>query len=77
MGYDQGSDKLWGAINDQFNPILIGDVNLDQEINIQDVIIIINEIVSLATYSPSSDFNSDYVINILDVLGIISVILNN
>ena len=77
LGYDQGSDKLWGAINDQFNPILIGDVNLDQEINIQDVIIIINEIVSLATYSPSSDFNSDYVINILDVLGIISVILNN
>ena len=77
LGYDQGSNKLWGAINDQFNPILVGDLNLDQEINIQDVIIIINEIVSLSPYNPSADFNSDYMINVLDVLGIIHVILND
>ena len=77
LGYDQGSDKLWGAINDQFNPILVGDLNLDQEINIQDVIIIINEIMNLAPYNPSADFNSDYMINILDILGIINMILND
>ncbi|MAX09577.1 MAG: hypothetical protein CMG13_01780 [Candidatus Marinimicrobia bacterium] len=77
LGYDQGSDKLWGAINDQFNPILVGDLNLDREINIQDVIIIINEIMNLAPYNPSADFNSDYMINILDILGIINMILND
>jgi len=77
LGYDQGSDKLWGAINDNFSSILIGDVNSDQEINIQDVVIIINAIVMGEPYQSSADINSDYMINILDVVGIVNIILNN
>lgn len=77
LGYDEGANSLWGAINDNFSSFLIGDVNSDQEVNIQDVIIIINAIVMVEPYQPSADINSDYIINILDVVGIVNIILNN
>tara|TARA_B100000427_G_scaffold150912_1_gene125643 strand:- start:703 stop:1440 length:738 start_codon:yes stop_codon:yes gene_type:complete len=77
LGYDQGSDKLWGAIRDKFNLVLIGDINFDQEVNIQDVIIIINSIVIGDPYQSSADINNDYMINILDVVEIVNIILSN
>ena len=77
LGYDQNSDKLWGAISDKFNLTLIGDINFDQEVNIQDVIIIINSIVIGEPYQSSADINNDYMVNVLDVVGIVNIILNN
>ncbi len=59
---------------------IIGDVNNDQTINIQDIILIINFILGSLTPNEDqrikSDLNLDYLINIQDVLLIINLINN-
>jgi len=52
-----------------------GDLNLDNEINIQDIIIIINCILN-DNCNECSDMNDDAITNILDVIYIINIILN-
>ena len=52
----------------------IGDVNDDGEINIQDVILIVNLILS-SEYNELADLNSDNIINVLDVVQIVNIIL--
>ena len=54
---------------------ILGDINLDQIINIQDIIIIINIIVNGEPYQINADINNDYLLNILDVIMIINIIL--
>ena len=51
-----------------------GDLNLDNEINIQDIIIIINCILD-NNCDECSDISNDGIINILDVVYIINIIL--
>ena len=51
-----------------------GDLNLDNEINIQDIIIMINCILN-DNCNECSDMNDDEVVNILDVIYIINIIL--
>ena len=55
---------------------VLGDLNLDGGINIQDVILMINLILS-GEYNASGDFNSDDLINILDVVQLVSMILES
>ena len=60
---------------------LQGDFNHDEVINILDIVLIVNHILSSDYYMTSyeewaSDINEDGVINILDVVWIIQVILN-
>jgi hypothetical protein len=62
------------------NPILSGDVNQDQVVNIQDIIIMINIIMSnwdtTETQFILGDVNSDGIIDILDIVGVINIIMN-
>jgi hypothetical protein len=53
-----------------------GDINEDTLVNIQDIIIAINLILS-NEYNSSADLNSDSTVNILDVIQIVNIILNN
>tara|TARA_B100001250_G_C19605800_1_gene702696 strand:- start:350 stop:679 length:330 start_codon:yes stop_codon:yes gene_type:complete len=53
---------------------LIGDINSDEIINIQDIILLINIIFS-NEYIPSSDINNDGNINILDIIELVGIIL--
>ena len=53
-----------------------GDVNGDGLINISDVIIIVQIILS-GDYDYYSDYNQDDVVNVADVIGVINVILSN
>ena len=55
---------------------IIGDVNIDQIINIQDIVLLVNYILT-STYNSSADVNSDGITNIQDVIIIINLILNN
>ena len=72
---------IWDFIVDENIDILLGDLNGDEIINIQDVIILIN--ISLSITNPtdyqitSGDLNGDGVINILDIISCINIILNN
>ena len=63
-----------------FDDYLIGDVNLDSEVNIQDIIIIIQSILGHIELSLQqidlADINLDGMINILDVVQITNLILD-
>ena len=54
---------------------LLGDINNDSNINIQDVIQVVNLILN-QEYNNIADMNNDQIINIIDVIQIIDVILN-
>ena len=77
-------DTAWmlSVINDLLitNNGILGDINQDTIINILDVVLLINFILSsdIASGSQfsSSDMNADGIINILDVVLIINIILN-
>ena len=53
---------------------ILGDVNDDQTVNIQDIILIIN-LILVGDYNSSGDINSDNTINVLDVVQIVNIIL--
>ena len=53
---------------------LMGDLNLDNQINIQDVVILVNCILNNSC-DDCSDVNEDQIANVLDVIAIINVIL--
>ena len=55
---------------------LIGDVNSDNFINIQDVILLINYILS-DSYNEVGDLNLDGLLNVLDVIELVNLILEN
>jgi hypothetical protein len=55
---------------------LFGDINLDDNVNILDVVNIVNLILD-SQYVLLADVNTDDIINILDVIIIINQILNN
>ena len=52
-----------------------GDVNSDGLVNILDVVLLVNMVLS-NEYNPSGDLNSDGTINILDVVVLIGLILD-
>jgi len=62
-------------VNDIQSSILLGDINNDNSINIQDVVLTVN-IVLLNEYNTLADLNSDNFIDVLDVILIINIILN-
>lgn len=63
-------------LTDFVNNILLGDLNEDGNINIQDVIIIINTILS-ASYLDLADINFDGYIDVIDVVQLVNIILYN
>ena len=57
---------------------LIGDFNYDSIINVQDVIIIVNCVVSEnCDLNECNDLNLDQIINVLDVIQLVNIVLDN
>ena len=54
---------------------LIGDINGDENLNILDIVLITNLILSDSPYNEIADLNQDGGINILDIIVLISIIL--
>ena len=54
---------------------IAGDVNGDTLLNIQDVILIVNLVLS-NQFDPSADLNADNQINIQDIVLLVNIILN-
>jgi len=77
LGYDNGYDELWGAIYDNFIASLIGDLNLDNQVDILDVILLVSIVLDLDnTNQDIADLNNDEEINILDIIYLVSIILD-
>ena len=56
----------------------LGDINADDSVDILDVVILVNYILSGDNSEPDgADINQDGILNILDVVALISIILGN
>ena len=54
---------------------LIGDINVDGEVNILDVVLLVNVILD-GEYSENYDINSDGEINVLDIVSLVNIVLS-
>jgi len=55
---------------------ITGDINLDGDLNILDVVLLVNWIFDLTPYNQTADLNDDGDINILDVVTLVNLILS-
>ena len=62
-------------VNIECTESISGDVNGDSFVNIQDIILTVNLVLS-SEYDSMADLNSDGLLNILDVIQIVNIILN-
>ena len=58
------------------NNFLLGDLNNDIYINVQDVIIIVNLVLN-NEFNIYADMNLDEIVNVLDIIQVVNIILNN
>ena len=58
------------------NDMETGDINEDSEVNILDVVMLINFVLS-GDYLANGDLNQDSSLNILDIVQLVNIILNN
>ena len=77
LGYDDNYNELWDVLENHFASYQIGDVNFDQDINIQDVIVVVSHIINSESYTVNADLNNDGYIDILDILILINIVLDN
>ena len=57
---------------------IIGDLNYDDSVDILDVILLVNHILSPATVElDGADINNDGSVNVLDVVALVNIILDN
>jgi len=54
---------------------LLGDINGDNSINIQDIVLAVNLVLS-NEYNDLADLNSDSTVDILDIVQLVNIILN-
>ena len=64
-----------GIIEENYDQTILGDLNGDALINIQDVILLINSILSGESID-SGDMNSDGTVDVLDIVLLVNIILN-
>ena len=64
-----------GVLEEHYQQSILGDINGDGFVNIQDVILLVNSILSGQT-NPLGDINNDGLVNILDVIQVTNIILN-
>jgi len=70
--YQEGDEDIYLGTTDDCS--LIGDINGDEVLNVLDVILLVNSILSDIEIT-CSDINSDEIINILDIVLLIEIIL--
>ena len=58
------------------NNFILGDINDDFEVNIQDIVLLVNHILLDEDYIENGDLNLDFGINILDVINMITLIIS-
>ena len=54
---------------------IMGDLNYDGTLNVQDIIIMVNIILCIEEYNESADLSEDGIVNVLDVILLMNLIL--
>ena len=57
--------------------IFLGDMNVDGVLNVLDIVILANLILSGGNSNPTGDLNQDGSLNILDIVNLVNLILEN
>ncbi len=55
---------------------IMGDLNDDGILNVQDIIIMINIVLGVVEYNEYADLSGDGIVNILDVIQLMNLILD-
>ena len=64
-------------VNVELTINIIGDVNGDEIVNVLDIVLLVNLVLTGAEYNEQSDINNDGIINILDVVQLVNIVLNS
>ena len=75
LAVSHGRGLFYGESNLEVESI--GDLNNDQTLNILDVIILVNLILSGSSYDNLADINSDQDLNILDIILLVNMVLDD
>ena len=72
----------WIARAQKYSPdylmdLTLGDLNNDGILNILDIVILANLIISGDNSNPAGDLNQDGVQNVLDIVSLVNLILDN
>ena len=62
-------------LEEHYEQSILGDLNDDSTLNIQDIILMVNLILN-SQQNPLADLNSDNIINVLDIIQLVNIILN-
>ena len=68
-------NQIRSILEQYYAQSVLGDVNGDLVINVQDIVLAVN-LVLAGEYSSAADLNSDNLTNVLDVVQIINIILS-
>ena len=68
-------NQIRSILEQYYTQFVLGDVNGDLVINVQDIVLVVN-LVLAGEYSSAADLNSDNLTNVLDVVQIINIILS-
>ena len=68
-------NQIRSILEEHYQQSVIGDVNGDSVINVQDIVLTVNLVMS-GEYSSAADLNSDCGTNVLDIVQIVNIILN-
>ena len=70
MAPDMGAYEFYGGGS------IIGDINLDGIVNVNDIVAVVNIIIGTGSYNPTADLNSDSIINVNDIVALVNIILD-
>ena len=62
-------------LQEHYNQSILGDLNVDSVLNIQDIILLVN-IILTNQFDDTADLNSDDIINVLDIIQLVNIILS-
>ena len=72
---NSAKNYIRSVIAEHYQQSVLGDINGDAIVNVQDVILLVNIILS-AEDNSNADINSDGLVNVLDIVQIVNIILN-
>ena len=72
---NSAKNYIRNILDEHYQQTILGDVNGDLIINVQDIILLVNLILS-GQIDDAADLNSDGIVNVLDVIQVVNIILN-
>ena len=72
---NSAKNYIRNILEEHYEQSVLGDINDDAIVNVQDIIILVNMILNGQTDS-AADLNSDGIVNILDVVQVVNIILS-